>query len=639
MRTTTPALPFQLSPDLKEDPWLPWLIEHAHPDLWMPRVPIAVIERIRRRFQGQKKTTLVNLWIGIRRLLVLYIKTGRNDFSVRDIASISGVSRSRLCGDKGFIQDLLDVGVIGVTVPAEPEVPGIQSGATKYQARTRYSIDMAALEAESLVLLRQMFSSQESVPDRDSDGGQRSLLDLLAASDKASNLQGLHTTAPVSLGTDGPPVFEAKRGELVTSGATMMLTQTSAVSPYTVIVSDETIESGTRCDQEAPYETATALFASEVGRYMPAVAPTRVISVTNGTCGRSDSGSDRSAKGANEPATVPHDAVGMQGIGMDRRGGGATGTLSREEAISIVYSTLEQALAPAMERMLGNIAQKQNTSSAQTDSNGSTDHPAPAAPEGEPQLTIGLREAWTLYKGSPDPLDLHRLALLPHRFDAPSGGFGAYWLTRAILMLSERPVPVTLPYLRGVLDRMQRTGDWSTTQLEAPPEECETTQPGSLRQRQPAPTVAPAANPSRPAPPPPPVATPQHPTLAALYRCAPPGLQLTVEQERRLVERVRDQELWSTVCANWRAEGHKFSNSDNVLDRYCTMETRRVAEQPAASDGLSKLEREIYALPGLSDEERAVHCATLMSFPVDDRRRYVEDLRQRLVSEPEGSHP
>ncbi len=120
MRTTTPALPFQLSPDLKEDPWLPWLIEHAHPDLWMPRVPIAVIERIRRRFQGQKKTTLVNLWIGIRRLLVLYIKTGRNDFSVRDIASISGVSRSRLCGDKGFIQDLLDVGVIGVTVPAEP---------------------------------------------------------------------------------------------------------------------------------------------------------------------------------------------------------------------------------------------------------------------------------------------------------------------------------------------------------------------------------------------------------------------------------------------------------------------------------------------------------------------------------------
>jgi hypothetical protein len=257
--------------------------------------------------------------------------------------------------------------------------------------------------------------------------------------------------------------------------------------------------------------------------------------------------------------------------------------------------------------------------------------PIPASPPGEPSLTVGPQGAWSLYRGEPDPLDLHRLAILPHRFDSSSGGYGAYWLTRAILMLSERPTPVSLPYVRGLLDRMQRSGDWSTAQLEAPPDEGDET-----AERAPRPVarhrhVAMPQGEQRPAPPAPSVEG--RPIIATFYRYAhrrAPGLRLVREQEQRLEDRVRDQELWETVCANWDAEGHKFSVSDNLLDRYCTMEARAGATRREPSDGLSKLEREIHELPVLSEGEKASHCATMMSFPLEDRRRYISDLRQRL---------
>jgi hypothetical protein len=647
MRRTTPPLPFDLSPEITQDPWLPWLVEHAHPDLWMPRVPIAVVERIQRRYKGQKKNTLITLWIGIRRLLVLYARAGRSEFSVRDIAAISGVSRSRLCGDNGFIQDLLDVGVIGVTVHAGPEVPGVQGGAARFQGRTRYAIDMAALEAESLVLLRRMFRDRESVPRRGTDGSQRSMLDLLShAHDGASDNSG-----------PGKPTLAPEETRHLTAApvATAVLSSPDGNHPCTGhrLVPDGTTVNNGILGTPVSQETSPAPDEARLCSEDTAVATMETDVVSHGT-------TDPSIRGTSEADTAPlparmvsHVAVGMGGLGMQGMGGGGIErSLSQQETIELVHSAIQQALGPAIDRVLATVAQRAGAASPAVKPEASIIDSIPEAPTGEPRLTIGPREAWELYKGTPDPLDLHRLSLLPHRFDVASGGHGAYWLTRAILMLSERPGSVTPPYLRGVLERMQRAGDWSTAQLEAPPEEGEASHAAPPRER--ARTPAPGAPPTGATPPTPPAlpqartkpggdapAAPpappgQHPTLATFYRYAPPGTRLIPDQERQLVERVRDQDIWDAVCANWRADGHKFSNSANVLDRYCTLEAQCAAEQSGAADGLSKLEREIHALPGLDDEEKAVHCATMMGFLVEDRRRYVEDLRRQLALSLEG---
>jgi hypothetical protein len=318
----------------------------------------------------------------------------------------------------------------------------------------------------------------------------------------------------------------------------------------------------------------------------------------------------------------------MDGMGMVRIGGREEeNPLSRRETIELIQSAIQGQIKPMVDLVLA----ARTNGATQTTDNTPQNGQIPAPPPGEPALTIGLHEAWALYKEVPAPLDLHRLALLPHRFDTASGDHGAYWLTRAILMLSERPVPVTLPYLRGVLERMERAGDWSTTQLEAPPEAYEKAPRTSAHERGrvvppgvPGPETAAVALPTEP----------RTPTLTAFYRYAPAGLQLTVDQERRLQDRVRDQTLWNTVCTNWRADGHKFSNSDNVLDRYCTMEAQQRVDAPAApTDGLSKLEREIYALSGLSDEDKARYCAKMMTFTLEDRKRFVEDLRKYVMAQ------
>src|SRR5690606_31064904 len=62
--------------------------------------------------------------------------------------------------------------------------------------------------------------------------------------------------------------------------------------------------------------------------------------------------------------------------------------------------------------------------------------------------------------------ELSQLAMLADSYDGPTGGFGAYWLGRAIILadlcLSERGRPLSLSYVRSMLRRWAQEGSWGS---------------------------------------------------------------------------------------------------------------------------------------------------------------------------------
>lgn len=580
----------------------------------MPRVPLAVIERIKKRYAGQRRTTLINLWIGIRRLLLCMSKIKGNMLGVREIAEWSGVSRSRLCGDKGYIQNLLDIGVIGVTIIDDQ--PLLKD---RYNGRALYEIDMAALEKESLVLLRTQFREKSQVPRRSPDPRQGSLLDY-------ANI----VVAPQAAGS-------ATASPAPSSGAASLHEQEPAPAPAGAVM-------------VSPGATMVPLGATGKAHSEPLMTPSGAAMVSNGTTAapsgvvavsfEADSGpldatvyTHQDPMGGmvtpSVPAAAPSGAVGMDGIGMDGKGGEGGGRpLTQRETIQIVHTAIQQALTPAIQQVLATLSEAQQIGAVPV-------MRGPDAPKGEPTVQRWPKELWSLYKrGECDPLELERLDLLPSLFDGPSGGYGAYWVSRAILLLSERPAPVTLPYLRGVLERMRRAGEWSTAQLEAPAEEHERApSPGRERGRaapaQPPPSQAVVSASAAHAMPAAPVG---ERTALSIFRQHAGSTRLLPEQERQITERARDLEVWEVVCSYWREKGHGFLSIDKMLHRYASLMEERIKAQPATDPKRSKFEREIHEIPGLSDEEKERYCAEMLQYGPDDRKRFVEDLRRRCAA-------
>lgn len=207
----------------------------------------------------------------------------------------------------------------------------------------------------------------------------------------------------------------------------------------------------------------------------------------------------------------------------------------------------------------------------------------PVAPAGAEPLPAPVLALWQGDEPALSRRELHQLALIAAEVDGPSGGFGAYWLGRAILMadlcLGDRGQARSLAYLRRVLRRWREEGSWGSDRAigEAPAR----------------PPVEPAAK-ARPAAEAP-ASAGSHPAVRAYIealREAPNAVQAA-----QIAATVSDLDAWHQVLTDWQLNGWGERSVGKMLDRYQKCLAPPDAGPPP-SVGL------VHTYPGLTPEQR-----------------------------------
>jgi hypothetical protein len=242
----------------------------------------------------------------------------------------------------------------------------------------------------------------------------------------------------------------------------------------------------------------------------------------------------------------------------------------------------------------------------------------PPAPPGEPPLPAAPAALWQADQPGISQRDSYHLDMLAHSYDAPTDGYGAYWLGRAILMadycLTPKGQPVTIQYVRGILKRWARPdAEWGS----------------DLDNGHDEPAAAPAVPEAASAAPPSPASTraPEaehlaHPAVRAyLEQTDQPPATLDRDLAAMIAEAVppHDQHTWRALLADWKASGWNLRNVKGMLDRY-RRETgngpvERVSDAPIWESNLSPAERkdwidhfrEIGAREGPAGQRRVIN--------------------------------
>lgn len=222
-----------------------------------------------------------------------------------------------------------------------------------------------------------------------------------------------------------------------------------------------------------------------------------------------------------------------------------------------------------------------------------TQEPVPSPPDGEPPVDDGPNTTWAALTGRPiTTLDVAKISEVVRRFEKASGGYAAYWLTRAMICVAlEEQAPLTISYASGILRRMQEQNDWSNEELHrrAREQRGDATPAGA---RSPRAEKAPGREPRRK--PPPAAPSPEAATANLAAEAAPPTRALPVELEQhwvlvtwrqraglltvitlaraqQLIARVTDRPTWEAVLANWHTQYQERANwahFDGLLERY-----------------------------------------------------------------------
>lgn len=225
----------------------------------------------------------------------------------------------------------------------------------------------------------------------------------------------------------------------------------------------------------------------------------------------------------------------------------------------------------------------------------------PPAPETAGPLNAPVLALWQGDGPEPRQRDVQQLALLAGEYDEPTGGHGAYWLGRAILMADlclGGEQPVTIAYVRRMLRRWYEEGSWGSDR--------EGQEPGPK-----APGEAPGR--SRAGAEPLPDTLQQHPAVRAYTEAlheAPNAVQA-----RQIAEMVTDLDTWRQVLTDWQLNGWAERSVGKMLDRYQKSAAPATSSEPPPSVAA------IHTYPGLTAEQRErwirkFHAATT---PVEKR--------------------
>lgn len=551
----------------------------SNPELWRTTVPLVV------RLSCGRHKGLIATWTAIHWLIVLYAASGRCAFGMREIAQEAGVGRNELAGPKGYIQRLVDLGLLRI-VGYEP-VPGVK------EPRPIYHVDLAELERASLELVPALLRDRRlPAPPRPApDPRQLALFaadELAQGSNNAVHENGtggqLLTGASPALGqaTHGngtaAPAYRSRlrlhrpKGhqnerivhETGTGGAAYQ--QPSALPGASMH------ETGTVLPTDYGGHALTRASTHEIGTDMPGSEPDRARN-------RDVDGSNEGKEGEREIARA-HD---FQQI-----------VAAAAQATLLVLQ--QQGLMPVAPAAAPGTLASMDT--------------IPLAPAGQPPLRASVVELWRGDRQQVSSREATQLTLIADSYDAATGGFGAYWLGRAIILadmcLSEHGRPLNLPYVRGMLRRWAEEGSWGS---DLP---CEDASKPSQRSRLRMPRIqtltaaastAPAAPETLPASAPAPAVVPvtgdtEHPAIAA-YKAAF-GRELNSVQAEEIIRTVTDLATWQQVLRDWQLEDWKTGGVGKMLDRY---QKKLPGAVPAASERAPSV-RVIHTYPGLDLDQR-----------------------------------
>jgi len=500
------------------------------PELWKPSIPAIVLHMCRneaaytgRTTRGKGAAALVMVWTTLWQLLVTFSQTPRAGiFSIDQIARLARVSRDSLVGDHGYLQRLVDLGVLN-----REQVP--YPGKTGY--RFSYAIDMAQLERKTHELLPEIATE---------------------------------------IGVTDPRMHQ----------------------------------SYLQRERDFPYSLDTLL--PHVGMSMPAMSmPARTDVDVRGTV-QPDMPADE--------ADIAQHITDLIRQTIPRYGDQQHGTLPTMPVLrDIVHDAIQEIIPHIVRETVQLLRETLGITVTDTDTITDTSAapeptpppvvlsvetmpPVPLDADGDP-LPMLSAPVLTLYRdltGRHDAGDTHRLMNIAGMFDKAAGGFGMYWLGRAILMADQCLTPggkvITFAYVRSILQRWATENSWGSdgggTWKESNAEG--NVEHGACRIGQATDVQATdvQATEHPPQSPPSMLHTPGETTPMAIYREVTGYLHPLPPHKVALIEQVTHPRIWRDTCSFWVSatndqgkpkKCYDPANIEGLYDRYCQrMQQRRV---------------------------------------------------------------
>lgn len=516
---------------IPDDDLFAFCARHANPELWRTTIPLAV----RVRCDGHKG--LIATWTAIHWLIVLWSANGRQDFGVREIAAEAGVGRNELTGPTGYIQRLVDRGLLSIV--GSRRIPGMP------HPRPIYAIDLWDLEQQSIQLLPDLLRDRGVPPpprpapdprqrsffdqlDPPADAGTADLPPTGAAPEPrpSCTIRGQHP-AP---GT-GTPAAETAAGHTAMGACGTDQAQMGANWP----------ETGTAMTGNGTDRTAEHHPVHDSGTAMPNHGTSRPDSVTGAH-----------AFGTDRPETMT-DTARIRDIERTKEG---KNERAREYVTHADVCALFQQITTQVTDQIQALFQHHtgNPAAREVPVTG----PIPVAPPEEPALPADPLTLWQADRGQVSQRDQFQLELLAGQYDRATGGYGAYWLGRAILLadlcLEPKGQRATIPYLKRMLKRWHADQCWgSDLDADLPVVPAAAT-------RAPTHDTAPVPSDDRPAA--------DHP--AVLRYITLTGQRPRAHQSDAIAATVTDLTVWEQLIQDWQNHGWNEKNIAGLLDRYRT---------------------------------------------------------------------
>jgi hypothetical protein len=521
-----------------------YCIKHSNPELWRTSVP-RIVRHLCRGQRGEKG--LVLTWMAIHYLIVLWSAEGRSDFGVRDIAEEAGVGRNQLTGPEGYIQQLVNLGLLHIV--GARRIPGLK------EPRPVYAIDLLDLERRSMKLVPDILNSRgvRPPPRPAHSPEQLALFDTSTGSDGASQppqpAPGMHAngTATHANGTEQPWEVTGTH-------------QSGTAAPATVtgIHANGTDELQTVPDRHA--------FGPAAHQNAPVIAPERDI----------EREKEREKDKKEREKAPTHEKISAEQPPQQD-----------ETAQSIQAIAAETAKAVVLEILRGiNLPHPNDTSTPEAPN-------IPPTPQDEPPLPASPLDLWRADREHISQRDTYQLEMLARSHDSTTGGYGAYWLGRAIMMadycLTPKGQPVTVQYVRGILKRWARPDVAWGSDLDVTDTEHE----WASSTPQQAPTSASSAPVSARLSP----EQQNHPAIQTFFAITGQHAgTLDHELAELIISTVPadDQATWRTVLTDWKANGWNRANVRGMLDRYRRAtgqeDPDRVSASPIHNAGLDPVQ-------------------------------------------------
>jgi hypothetical protein len=552
-------------PVVLDNPVAELLLRHANDDLLAPRCPRIVIERC-------PSLAAREVFNALHYLTMLYQATGRDDFTIDDIARYAkGVSRGRI---PQYLRALCEQELVEVVGHREI------SRLPKNFWPARYRIDLDRLfRLSAAIVVHDLHWENLSPPLRAIKPAKGQLnLDMdVAASTPSSSGDSHHSPGGTVTGAQSSPApGDDEQAAMIVADQRRSSSQDDGHDHPSMTIAGIQGDLSSQGDGQGHPMTTDITGQKLASPYDDSDDhPTMTVASLQGTT---------STLRGSSPSS--QDVVGGMCGSMD---GGMEGCVGETPARAPNLNHLIQETILKLLPQLG-----VGTTFAQSDRRQQAHEVIPQAPESEPMVDAGPIATWADLSGRPATLaDEAKIKEIIRRFEKPSGGHAAYWLVRALACVAIDDAPLTIAYASGILRRLQLQNDWSSDELHrrAKEQRADTgsespalTRDGAQTERVPRGKTKPTVTASQATLAPLPAELEGHAVIAAWRKHAGPSIAITPVRVQQLIVQVTDLSAWELVLTNWQAQYKERANwghFDGLLERYAREVVAARPVQPA----------------------------------------------------------